>query len=199
MTAILKKLDNPEINNNNNEKSYDFNKSSIIMNDIKKQNAIINWIKEKINTNLIKFELIFKMSENGTKSDDFHKKCDNKGPTLILIKTTKNQTFGGFTPLNWNNHQGYCFDKSKKTFIFSLDLMKVYNMKSEKTVAIICKEEGPIFGCDDFMLTEDLKKGKTFANKYCNFIFNNNLELTGGKGNDEQFQVEEFEVYKVIY
>ena len=43
------------------------------------------------------------MSENGTKSEDFHKYCDNKGPTLTLFKTTKNKKFGGFISLNWSN------------------------------------------------------------------------------------------------
>ena len=64
------------------------------------------------------------MSENGSKSEDFHKYCDNKGPTLILIKTTKNKIFGGFSPLSWNNKGGDQFDKSKQTFIFSLNLVK---------------------------------------------------------------------------
>ena len=42
-----------------------FLKSSIINDDIDKQNIIIKWIKEKINKTSIKFELIFKMSEYG--------------------------------------------------------------------------------------------------------------------------------------
>ena len=41
------------------------------------------------------------MSIHGYSSYDFHKYCDNAGPTLILIKTTKDKIFGGFTPLNW--------------------------------------------------------------------------------------------------
>ena len=43
---------------------------------------IANWIKETIQKEKIKLELIFRMSENGTKANDFHKYCDNKGPTL---------------------------------------------------------------------------------------------------------------------
>ena len=42
-----------------------------------------------------------------------------------------------------------------------------------------------------------MKNGKTYANNTCNFLSNNNLELTGGKGNSENFEVEEFEFYKV--
>ena len=85
---------------------------------------IINWIKETINKEKIKFKLIFKMSENGTKSEDFHKTCDNQGPTLTLVKTTKNKIFGGFTPLNWLSEGGGTNDPTNQTFIFSLNLKK---------------------------------------------------------------------------
>ena len=78
-----------------------FNLSSIIKNDIENIKLIINWIRQKTNKNIIKYELIFKMSENGYASKDFHKFCDNQGPTLLLIETKDNKIFGGFTPLNW--------------------------------------------------------------------------------------------------
>ena len=58
---------------------------------------------------------------------------------------------------------------------------------------------GPQFGDIDFGLKEDMKKGETYANINCNYLSNNNLELTGGKGNSEEFEVDEFEVYKVTY
>ena len=34
--------------------------------------------------------------------NNFYKDYDINGPSLILIKTTPNMIFGGFTPLNWN-------------------------------------------------------------------------------------------------
>ena len=173
--------------------------SLIIKNDNKKKDSIIKWIEEKINKKINKFELIFRMSENGTKSEDFHKYCDNKGPTLTLVKTTKNKIFGGFTPLNWNNNGNQLYDKSNQTFIFSLNLMKIYNMIKNEGKAIYCDNSGPNFGLSDFDLQENMKIGVTYANENCNFLSNENLELTGGKGNKESFETEELEVYKVIY
>ena len=187
------------INIDLNEKKF-FKDSSIIKNEINKQNNIINWIKEKVNKNDINFELIFKMSENGSKSEDFHKYCDDKGPTLIIIKTTKNKIFGGFTPLSWKDIKGNKkYDESDQTFIFSLNLMKKYDMidKDNKKAIYCTKDYGPCFGDSDFSLEENMKNGKTYANNTCNFLSNNNLELTGGKGNSENFEVEEFEFYKV--
>ena len=44
-----------------------------------------------------------------------------------------------------------------------------------------------------------MKLGETYANSYSNFLSNKNLELTGGKGEMEEFEADELEVYKVIY
>ena len=46
---------------------------------------------------------------------------------------------------------------------------------------------GPIFGDKDIALNENMKSGISFANKNCNFLSNNNLELTGGNGESETF------------
>ena len=176
----------------------EFVKSSIINNDIDKQNIIIKWIKEKINKTSIKFELIFKMSEYGPDPLNFHKTCDNKGPTLVLVKTKNNKIFGGFTPLNWKNSGRYICDNSNQTFIFSLNLMKKYDMINNQR-AIFCDSRGPCFGGEDFDLGYDMKKGITYAQEGCSFLSNNNLELTGGKGGSEYFETEEFEVFKLLY
>ena len=178
-----------------------FESSSIINDDINKQNTIINWIQEKINKKDINFKLIFKMTKHGYDGKSFHKYCDNKGPNLILIKTNKNRIFGGFTPLSWDNNAKAKFDQTNQTFIFSLNLNKKYDMISVKKKAIqgFSVDYGPNFGDYDFGLTKNLKEGMTYANLSCNYLSNGNLELTGGKGNDESFLTEEFEVFQVIY
>ena len=175
--------------------------SPILKNDINKINCIINWINEKTNQNSIETELIFKMSENGSNGSDFHRYCDNKGPTLILIKTKNNRIFGGFTPLNWINKSASIKDESNQTFIFSLNLMKKFDSINYKNnPAIICNlNYGPNFGVTDFQLKENLKNGESYADSSCAFLSKNSLELTGGNGNKALFETEEFEVYKIIY
>ena len=165
-----------------------------------KEDLIINWIREKTNKNHIKFELIYKMSEKGNNCEDFHKYCDNKGATLILIKANKNKIFGGFTPLNWKNSGGSLIDESKQTFIFSLNLNKKYDLIDQKKLAIQCQPNyGPIFGAHDFSLSKNMKSGETYANSICNFLSNNNLELIEEKGIYKIFETNEFEVYQVIF
>ena len=95
------------------------------------------------------------MSENGSNCSDFHKYFDNKGPTLILIKTNNNRIFGGFTPLNWVNQSVTLNDGSNKTFIFSLNLMKKFDIFNKDKEAIICNSNsGPNFGETDFSVKD---------------------------------------------
>ena len=44
-----------------------------------------------------------------------------------------------------------------------------------------------------------MRKGDSYANKYSNFLSDNNLELIDEKGDNKKFDIEEFEVFKVIY
>ena len=183
-----------------NIESY-FQSSSIIKEDFNKQNSIINWIKEKTKKKELNFKLIFKMTKDGSEGKNFHKFCDKKGPTLILIKTNKNRIFGGFTPLDWENNAKPKYDQSNQTFIFSLNLNKKFDMINidKKAIQGFSTDYGPNFGDYDFGLTKNLKEGMTYANSSCNYLSNDELELTGGKGNDDTFVTEEFEVYQVIY
>ena len=175
-------------------------KSLILENNYEKKLFILDGIKDTIKKNKINFSLIFRMSEMGTKGEDFHKYCDNQGPTLVIIKTKTKRIFGGFTHLSWKKKSDSIKDKCNHTFIFSLDNMKIINLLDSDYIQITTKEKyGPIFGNWDFGFQENLKLGKSYANLKTSFLTNDNLILTGGKGNLEDFETEEIEIYKVIY
>ena len=179
--------------------SEKFKNSSKILNNLNSNTSIIKWIKEKTNKNINNIDLIFTMTKNGSSSKDFHKFCDNKGPTLIIIKAKNDRIFGGFTPLNWEIKNGdNIYDESNQTFLFSLNLMKKFDMINTKKVAIRNASYGPSFGDWDLKIEENLKEGVSYANSSCNFFTNKNLELIGGKGDHTSFKVEDLEVYKVF-
>ncbi len=46
-----------------------------------------NFLVEYINVPNCRFELIFRASRDGFNGQAFHSKCDNKGPTLVIIKS----------------------------------------------------------------------------------------------------------------
>ena len=53
----------------------------------------------------------------------FHQKCDDKGTTIVLVKTSSNIRFGGYTSKSWGSSSGaYVGDTS--AFLFSLDSKK---------------------------------------------------------------------------
>ena len=47
-----------------------------------------------------KWNLCYRASRDGWRARDFHRLCDNKGPTVVLIKVN-NYIFGGYTDQNW--------------------------------------------------------------------------------------------------
>jgi hypothetical protein len=192
-----------------------FNVSSIIRNDFDKQIKLVNWIEQKLNKNII-LELIFKMNENEFTAKDFHHYCDNKGPTLILIKTSNDEIIGGFTPLDWetNTKREKKYDELGLTFLFSLTLNKKFDMIKLHTYPAILNvaSRGPDFGVDDLFLDTNLREGVSFAYRGCNFFYEGKVELVEKKGETlyiggdkygngivAHFKVLEFEVYKIIY
>ena len=55
-----------------------------------------------------KWNLIYRASEHEYTAKSFHQYCDNKGPTLVLIKSSEGWIFGGYTTQSWKViHPGY--------------------------------------------------------------------------------------------
>ena len=62
--------------------------------------------------------LIYKGSRDGYKAKNFHEKCDNRQPTISVIKSNFGLVFGGYIETTWN-----CINSGKEdngAFIFSL-------------------------------------------------------------------------------
>ena len=90
--------------------------------------------------------LLYKATRNGFGAKDFHLKCDNFENTLVVIKSTEGNIFGGFASKPWNNKvdstdYGYVYDAL--AYIFSL-VNK--DNKPFKTVFNNCRQG--IFCCD---------------------------------------------------
>ena len=49
-----------------------------------------------------KWHLLFRASRDGFTTQAFHTKCDNKGPTVTIVKSGNN-IFGGFTENSWES------------------------------------------------------------------------------------------------
>ncbi len=162
----------------------------IITNE-EQNNLICNWInKEKS----FKFKLLYKGTEDGDTYEFFHNKCDNKGPTISIIKSTDGQVFGGYTSKSW--------DKNQKThvpdplsFLFNINNKKKYCVSNNKGIVVesnsIC-----IFGSNDFYelwISNSYLSQSSWCDNGKGYNFKN-YELSGGK---YSFKVQELEVYLV--
>src|SRR5947207_3048145 len=99
------------------------------------------------------FRLIYHSSRDGNTVEAFHKKCDNKGATIVIIKIEgSEQIIGGYSPLEWDSSCRY--KETKDSFIFSFTDRKNtetaevgYSNNVNGTSTIACYPNyGPVFG-----------------------------------------------------
>ena len=57
-----------------------------------------------------KLKLLYRASEHDYTAKSFHDYCDNKGPTLIVIKSSGGWIFGGYTTQSWSGDGIYYDD-----------------------------------------------------------------------------------------
>ncbi|GES99067.1 BTB/POZ domain-containing protein [Rhizophagus clarus] len=157
-----------------------------------------------------KLKLIYRASQEGFEINKFHDKCDNKGPTVVVIKVRgSGEIIGGYNPLEWRsfkilederspllyhnrdfyiNHQ----HESSNSFIFSLANQKIpiLSRVTFKREAITwCKDKGPCFGFEDLFIYS--LNGNT-AGKSKQYSYEKEVI------NKENFEIEEYEVFQII-
>ncbi|CAG8450741.1 15615_t:CDS:2 [Dentiscutata heterogama] len=181
--------------------------SSVIINPKCGKN-IISWIEKKpfqSNRNInytYNFNLLYRAScdDNG---HSFHQKCDNVGPTLIVIKVEgTNEIIGGYNALNDGWQRGWLsFSRgSKDCFIFSLsnDIKKAEDAKygyilSDQIDSAIYDhpEGGPCFGSGPDLyvsLKRDQPVGYRLNRCYKSGVFNR----------QGSFRWKDWEVFQIV-
>ena len=168
-----------------------------------------NRIKEIYPKLNIELNLVYRASEDGDKSKDFHKKCDKIGPNVTLVKTKKGYVFGGFTAKNWehlkrdiniNKPNLGSASRDMKAFGFCVNIQKIYNNEKPDEFAIWCNRNyGPTFKNNFFQIFNNcFTKGG-----YCSLRKNSHFggqeydyEISGG---ESKFGVDEVEVYEDLF
>ena len=70
------------------------------------QQALINFLKETLTSASYNYALIYRASRNGWAIANFHSCCDNKGPTVTVVKYG-NYIFGGYTEQPWESGENF--------------------------------------------------------------------------------------------
>ena len=166
----------------------------------KKKKIKIKLFDDFLTTQNFAFSLVYRASRDGDSSEEFHKRCDNIGPNITLIKSDKNIKFGGFTIKDWKPLEDSEEKEDPYSFCFSLgNNKKIYLHKTDKRKAIFCSNSyGPtflknIFTVEDGMLNKVCKSGKIEESFFDGM--QKDFEITGG---DEEFKIKELEVFELV-
>ena len=135
----------------------------------------------------------------------FHAKCDDKGATITVIRSTRGFIFGGFADKPWTSSGGVYFE-SDKAFLFSLKisssevgLTKIGTKQNMFSNAMVHNYSyGPTFGYVDFHIASDANNNSKL-HSYLGDIY----ELPPGQTDtffvgSKHFKVSEIEVFQVI-
>jgi len=136
---------------------------------------------------------------------DFHDKCDKKKNTFIIIKSTNDNVFGGYTEQDWTANSDYKTDANAFLFSFINKDNKPLVMKcQEPDKAISCfGGNGPIFGKIDLSIAkssnENIKSWSNLGNIYKHPDYlNGTAEAKSFLAGSYYFQTKEIEVYERI-
>ena len=132
-----------EINYFKEKENYKLFYGSTIIQSFEEKNLISNWILQNTDKNC---RLIYKAKRDGDQALDFHSKCDNMGPLLIIIQTSTGNRFGGYTSKSWTNPSSSNWPGDELAFIFSLDLKRKFEIKIPSQAIGHYNDKGPVFG-----------------------------------------------------
>ncbi len=94
--------------------------------------------------------LLYKLRSHSDSVSTFHSYCDNKGPTLTLVRNTRGYRCGGFTKQSWasrynTNYGGSASVNDPNAFLFSLEYKEKYPSYDGTNAIYDCSSYGPVF------------------------------------------------------
>ena len=78
-----------------------FTEQSDLVNTLEANDFVMSTIPDLKPTTVIK--LIYRGSRDGWAAKDFHRLCDNQGPTVTLVESSAGRVCGGFTSVSWTS------------------------------------------------------------------------------------------------
>jgi hypothetical protein len=116
------------------------------------ESTILSTIPPPLNQfSIHQWRLLCRGSRDGFRSSNFHSKCDNESATVIVILTTKDFIFGGFTPIPWDSSGSWKTDSSQQSFLFSVkdcwnSAPRSFSLVNSSNAIYCYSSYGPRFG-----------------------------------------------------
>ncbi|GBB92184.1 hypothetical protein RclHR1_01980009 [Rhizophagus clarus] len=159
-------------------------------------NLISYWIenRQEVLPNILKnghyeFNLLLRGSRDGFGVEIFKSKCNNKGPTIVIIKLKdSNKIIGGYNPINWSETGNYL--NSDKSFIYSFYL----NTLDLSTIVLSRVVVHNYAVCDSNLNNHGFGYGDLF-------IFRKSCKLAHYSAkilDSDHFETDDYEVFQVI-
>ena len=171
----------------------------------KEKFQLMELICNELNKN-IKLKRIYSGIINGFKRVSFHKLCDNKGPTIVLIHNEYDYIYGGYTSISWTGSGKHMIDRN--AFLFRLiPNPKIFNQKDgnngSKAVFHTTDFESDSndllgFGAGwDIWVQVDgnINRENGASAGPCTYKFKSGREIAGGY---KLFKIKDFEVFQII-
>jgi hypothetical protein len=105
-------------------------------------------IDQWINISALKATLLWRGTRDGFSSSKFHSRCDNKGATFTVIKSSDGYIFGGYLSVSWNSSGNFISDSQAWLFSLNLPYINLVKLKCKSPAEAACgnSECGPTFG-----------------------------------------------------
>ncbi|KAJ5069115.1 pep-cterm sorting domain-containing protein [Anaeramoeba ignava] len=137
---------------------------SAIIKEKKYMNALREWLND--DKFFLKMKLGFSAKRDAFDSKKWHEKVDDRGKTLIVIKTTNNCIFGGYSKVGWLSGKNLTYIADPDSFLFSLknltqNLPQKFPIQDKKKSNALYYDssDGPVF--DDMRIYSTFKTGRS--------------------------------------
>ena len=187
--SISKK--NEKLNNTAYIKSsFDSN----ILESIYSIDFILDYIKENDKSiNIGDIKLLFSGSRYGDNTIICHELCDNKPNVLIIMKSDDGFIFGGYSKIGFKKK-----DKDANSFLFSIDLKKVYPAIKDKNVINSNEKNRGLCFTGSLCFYDNFMNRFNYIGDYIDKYFNGFEEKFEMNGGNKKFICKELEVFQLL-
>ncbi|GES76345.1 carbohydrate-binding module family 13 protein [Rhizophagus clarus] len=140
-------------------------------------------------TTQYEFKLLFRGSRDGFTRDKFHQICDDKSPTVTIIKVEdSNEILGGYNPVEWKSDDSYGITKDSFIFSFDNEDYILSRVMDENRAIYNSPNCGPKFGKNDLVIWSTIN-----GNCCKKFYYEKPIKKI-----TNEFPIEECEVFQIV-
>ena len=128
--------------------------STIVGNDANYLQYLSTWLKPVAQSKSSRWKRCWRASVDGGAVSTFHSLCDNKGPTVTIIRVGGKYIFGGYTSLSWGKWLFFFQNWAYQHVKLSKEVFEVKNVittkRTKKSAFTLFQTLSPLFQFGQF-------------------------------------------------